>query len=102
MTRNMTANGNGTASYVFAHEAPPAWLVASVPEATEAKAAWEAENDKGRELARALSAAQKAAPATKWHGDPGKAVAGPARGVTQAAWEAGRAAVEEAEDAVRA
>ncbi|KUM37704.1 hypothetical protein [Arthrobacter sp. EPSL27] len=58
--RNITATGKGGAQYLFEHHMPPAWLVSSIPGAAEAKAAWEAENAKGAELAREYSASGKA------------------------------------------
>lgn len=101
--RNMSANSNGTASYTFQQDEAPAWLASAVPGAAEAREAWLAENEKGRELTRAKRAAEKAAPATKWTltGD-GIRVAGPDHGIAYAEWEAGQWAIREAENAVKA
>ncbi|MCY1233493.1 hypothetical protein D9M72_460380 [compost metagenome] len=58
--RNIQPTGKGGAKYVFDNDFPPAWLVASIPGAPEALAAFEAENAKGQELARELRASGKA------------------------------------------
>lgn len=101
-SRKLETTGRGGAHYFFTNHEPAEWLVASIPGAAEAREAWHAENAKGEELYRAYKAAQKAAPATQWNGEPGSAVPGPAHGVTQAAWEAGQAAVRAAEATVDA
>jgi hypothetical protein len=101
--RTMSANSNGTASYTFEQDEAPAWLVSAVPGAAEAREAWLAENERGRELTRAKKAAEKAAPATKLtpiQNGVG-ATAGPADGVTYAEWEVGQASIREAENAVK-
>lgn len=58
--RNIQATGHGGAKYLFEHHMPPAWLVASIPGAAEAKAAWEAGNAKGQELSREHTASGRA------------------------------------------
>ncbi|WP_164198911.1 hypothetical protein [[Micrococcus luteus] ATCC 49442] len=59
-TRKTTTNNSGTATYVYASDAPPAWLVSAIPGADKAKAAWDAENAKGRELSREFRESGKA------------------------------------------
>ncbi|MBT2531625.1 hypothetical protein J7E83_05715 [Arthrobacter sp. ISL-48] len=103
--RKMTAyDSSGIAKYVFESDEAPAWLVASVPGAAEAREAWLAANERGRELTRAKRATEKAAPATKLTKiQNGVGVtAGPAHGVTYAEWESGQFAIREAENAVAA
>lgn len=58
--RSIQPTGKGGAQYTIESYMPPAWLVASIPGAPEAKAAWEAENAKGQELAREFRASGKA------------------------------------------
>jgi len=58
--RPIDATGKGGARYRFANDAPPAWLIASIPGAAEALAAAEAENAKGAGLYRDFSASGKA------------------------------------------
>lgn len=102
--REMTYFSNGTADYVHSDQHAPAWLVAAVPGAAEARDAWLAENERGRELTRAKKAAEKSAPATKFtkiQNGVGT-TAGPADGVTYAEWEAGQWTIRDAENAVKA
>lgn len=58
--RKIEPTGRGGAKYLFENHMPPAWLVASIPGAAEAKAAWEAENAKGAEMAREFRASGSA------------------------------------------
>ena len=92
-TRKMNASNTGTASYVFANDEAPAWLVSAVPGAAKAREAWIAENAKGRELSRvaresgkALVALRNSRPlaaelalAEREHADKDRAVAAQAR-----------------------
>lgn len=58
--RKMNAYNTGTATYLFATDEAPAWLVSAIPGAAEAREAWLAENAKGREMGRELRQSGKA------------------------------------------
>lgn len=62
MTRsyNHLRYGFGQANYVFDIDAPPAWLVAAIPGAAEARDEWQAENKKGLDLRREWKASGSA------------------------------------------